>query len=256
MSASRCSKYRGSAISDPFVFTKKTVWMQRVGDAVRAGAAYYIQGATRFEKVPVTLQRFGARYHVNLGRASDLRARQAGQDVARWIGYHEESSGLVHWVLLYWPGTSPDPTERWMCPTVDRLQHSGYELVRITKVGASRPVWTWRYTKQRYQGLRDQLVGAIRLRQDAAVDQIIHSLARSPGFAGVRTQVKQLWRLIGAEWKRGRSMSEPLPNIPKNIGYVRRLPDAGASWSALAKRPTGWMERRNDGDESFEASTR
>jgi len=226
--------------------------MQRVADSVRVGAECYIQGATKLEKVPATLQRFGARYRVNLGRASDLRARQAGQDVGRWIGYLEERTGFVHWVLFYWPGAVPDPSERWMRPTVDRLGHTGYELVRITKSGANRPVWTWRYTKRQYQGLRDQLTGAIRLRQDAIIDQTIHNLARSPGFSGVRTQVKQLWRLVAAEWKRTRSQSEAPPEIPKNIGYVRRLPDKGARWTELLKRPK--PEGREHGQQLAKAS--
>ena len=40
--------------SNPFVFTKKTVYMQRIGDAVSKGATRYIQGV-----VPI-----GGSYHI------------------------------------------------------------------------------------------------------------------------------------------------------------------------------------------------
>ena len=80
------------------------------------------------------------------------------------------------------------------------------------------------------------MIELIRLHHDAVLNQWIYSTARSPGFAGVREQVKRLWKLLRAEWKRSRSNGELLPEIPKNIGYVRRLPDVGSPWSELMRR--------------------
>ena len=79
------------------------------------------------------------------------------------------------------------------------------------------------------------MLALVRLRHDALLKQWIHSTARTPGFAGSREQIKRLWALLRAEWKRSRSKGEPLPEIPKNIGYVRRLPDVGAPWSQLMR---------------------
>ena len=56
-----------------------------------------------------------------------------------------------------------------------------------------------------------------------------------PGFSGVRVQVKKLWDIVRAEWKRTRPRTEAVPEIPKNIGYVRRLPNVGMVWSELMK---------------------
>ncbi|MEL5849958.1 MAG: hypothetical protein U7M05_11435 [Candidatus Igneacidithiobacillus chanchocoensis] len=229
------SAYRGQPVSNPFIFTKKTVYMQRLGDAVRAGALHYISGSIPLAKAPFLAKKFSARYHLNLGKIADHRARHAGEDVARWLGWYDESSGFVHWTLFYFPGKTICREERWLNPFDTRIRLTGYELVRITKKGAKAPVITWKYTREQYRWLHDQIVFSIRGRQDAALDQLIFSLSKSPGFAGVREQVKGLWSIVKAEWKRTRSKSEPQPTIPQNIGYVRRLPDAGMLWSELMK---------------------
>jgi hypothetical protein len=235
-SNNRTSAYRGKAASNPWIFTKKTVWMQRVSDAVKAGAACYIQGSTRLDKVPFTVQKFASRYPTNLVSRTDLAARKRCETVQRWVGYLADS-GMVHWCLFCWPGTDFDPkSDQWRDPKTQRVKHTGYELVRITKPGSKLPVLTWRYEKGQFERLHDEIVQIIRLRQDARLEQMIHTLHRSPGFAGVRTQVKKLWDIIRAEWKRTRSKSEVMPEIPKNIGYVRRLPDVGALWSELMQK--------------------
>jgi len=220
--------------------------MQRVSDVVKAGAVYYIQGSTKLEKVPVTVQKFAARYKTNLTPRSDLAARKRGETVQRWIGYLDDS-GLVHWCLFVFPGKDFDPKlDQWRDPMArnQRVRHAGYELVRITKPGAKSPVLTWRYEKDQFESLHDEIVRVIRLRQDARLRQIIYTLHRSPGFAGVRSQVKKLFDIIRGEWKRSRAKFEVMPEIPKNIGYVRRLPDVGMLWSELMKK-TGKSLKRN-----------
>ncbi len=56
---------------------------------------------------------------------------------------------------------------------------------------------------------------------------------RSPGFAGVREQVKKFADLIEKEWSR--SGVGDMPPLPKGLGYVRRLPDKGKTLSKLIK---------------------
>jgi hypothetical protein len=211
--------------------------MQRVSDAVKAGAAYYIQGSTKLEKVPFLVQKFAARHPTNLTSRADLAARKRGETVQRWIGYLDES-GMVNWCLFVWPGKDFDPkSDQWRDPKEHRICHTNYELVRITKPGAKAPVWTWRYQKAQYEKLHNEIVQVIRVYQDARLEQIIYTLHRSPGFAGIRQQVKKLWDIVRKEWMRRRAKHQ-MPEIPKNIGYVRRLPDAGEMWSDLMKKPS------------------
>lgn len=227
------SAYRGAPSSNPFIFTKKTVYMQRLGDAVRAGALHYTAGSTPLARAPFLAQKFASRYLLNPGKIADHRARRAGEDVARWLGWFDEQSGLVQWTLFYFPGKAICREERWLNPFDERITLGGYELVRMTKPGAKAPVLTWKYKREQYRFLHDQVVFAIRGRQDAVLEQLVHSLSRSPGFAGVREQVKKLWAIVKAEWRRSRSKSEDPPKIPSTLGYVRRLPDVGMRWSDL-----------------------
>jgi len=238
---------RSSHPSNPFIFTSKTVFMQRIGDAVRAGALHYIRGTIKLNKAPFLVQKFAERYLVNAGRMQDMRARKAGEDTARWLAWMNENTGLVEWFLFYTPGKTICREERWKQPWEDRIHLTGYELVRLTKPGAKAPVITWRYTRDRYRELHDQIVFAIRGRQDAVLEQLNFSLSKSPGFAGVRDQVKGLWKITKDEWKRRRAKAELMPSIPQNIGYVRRLPDAGALWSELMQKTP--QKGASDGNE-------
>jgi hypothetical protein len=255
MSASnRTSAYRGKSPANPWLFTKKTVWMQRCIDAIKAGAKWYVQGSTRLEKVPHLVQKFSARHATNLTSRADLAARKHGQTAQRWLGYLDDS-GVVHWALFVWPSYDFNPkSDAWRDPVKDRFRHSGYEIVRITKPGAKAPVLTWRYQKDQFERLHDEIVQIIRLRQDARLEQMIYTLHRSPGFSGVRAQVKKLWDIIRAEWKRTRAKAEVMPEIPKSIGYVRRLPDLGALWSELMKSRS--TEGADDGEKPAQTRTR
>jgi hypothetical protein len=218
--------------ADPFVFTKKTVWMQRIADNVRAGSDRYISGKTDLKKIPHLVTKFSERYVLNAPRSTMALRRKQGQTTARWLGWYNAADGLVHWQLLA-RLAEPDG-ERWRDPTVDRIRvPGGYELIRKTRIGASAPAWTWKYSREQYQHLRDQMIELVRLRHDAILKQWIFSTHRTPGFAGSREQVKQLWKLLRSEWKRSRGKDEVMPEIPKNIGYVRRLPDVGQLWSQI-----------------------
>jgi len=245
---------RSSHPANPFIFTSKTAYMQRIGDAVRAGALHYINGTIKLNKAPFLVQKFAARYLVNAPRMQDMRARKAGEDTARWLAWMNENSGLVEWFLFYAPGKTICREERWKQPWEDRIHLTGYELVRLTKPGAKAPVITWRYTRDRYRELHDQIVFAIRGRQDVVLEQLNFSLSKSPGFAGVRDQVKGLWKITKNEWKRRRAKEEVMPPIPQNIGYVRRLPDVGLLWSELMKNQT--KKGVNDGSEPTQSGTR
>ena len=232
------------SLPDPFVFTKKTPYMQRIADIVRSDSVRYISGQIDPVKLGHLAAKFAARYAMPTGKVALLRAKRTSAGAARLLAWLDDSSGTIHWVLFYWPGDVPCAVEKWIDPKKQRISLTHYELVRITKPGTKAPVWTWKYERDQYHHLRDEIIAAIRLRQDARLEQIIHSLHRSPGFAGVREQVKSLWRLIKSEWRRVRSKNEPAPEIPKNIGYVRRLPDVGLPWSELMQSQPG----ANDGN--------
>jgi hypothetical protein len=212
---------------NPFILTKKTVFMQRIGDLVRNGHNIYVQGTIPLEKAGFLAAKFESRFQVERNKLEASRARKRGEHSARLLFWLPDDAEQVHWILLFCPGSVIDESEKWRHAISDRINITGYELVRLTKPGADHPVWTWRYTRSRYDELREAVVQAIRRKRDDELRQLIHTLWRSPGFSGIRAQVKRVGDVIRAEWKRTRSNSETMPEIPARLGYVRRLPDVG-----------------------------
>jgi hypothetical protein len=230
----RISQTRKSSPTNPFIFTKKGPWMQRIAATVGQGSRHYIQGVTKLEKVAFKCIDLHRRYKINSAKHHDLKSRRNHEPVARWFAWFDGTE-WVHWVLLVDHIDLSNEAENWRDATLDRIQFSGYELVRKTRSGAKNPSWTWQYTRIQEHAIRDQIVSAIRLRQNAQLDQIIYSLARTIGFAGARDQAKKCFKLIKSEWKRARSQSEALPDMPKFLGFLQMLKEKGELWSDLMK---------------------
>lgn len=212
-----------------FLFSKKTAWMQRLADLARYGYLFYVQGQIPHDKAFFMAQKFAIFYQTGQGRMDQSRQRKLGLATFRFLAWHDEKNDVVHWVLLRTDGEIPEEAthEKWRNLVDDRLVVAGgYELVRVTKLGTSKPVWTWRYTKTHYAALRESLIRDIRGRRDLPLKQLVHEIWRTPGFSAAREQVKQLKVLILAEWKRSRG-TDPLPEIPDRLGYVRKLADKG-----------------------------
>ncbi len=225
---------------NPLVYVKKTVWMQRISDNVAKGADRYIAGQTDPEKVPALVAKFDQRYVLNKPHSTMSLRRQQGRTTAYWRGWYNERDDLVHWVLL--AKTQEEDGEHWRDPTKDWIRVPiGMELVRLPRPvyeggkGRAGPSWTWRYTREQYEELREQMIDLVRGRDNFHLRQWIYNTHRTPGFAGARVQVKQLWKLLRGEWERSRGSSEALPEIPKTLGYVGRLANKGLSWSELMR---------------------
>ncbi|QLG88558.1 hypothetical protein HQ393_10060 [Chitinibacter bivalviorum] len=225
------------AKADFFVFTKKTSFMQRIADLVRSGHRRYVMGTISNEKAPFLVEKFTRLYDVNLPRLKACRRREKGSATARLLWWHDENRpAILTWILLVTDGDLLiDGLEKWQDPTEPkhRIRLTGYELVRITKRTEPKPVWTWRYDKERLQDLRNEVVIAIRQRHDHDLERLIALFWKSPGFAGIRDQVKAVGMLIKTDWKRTRKDGETMPAIPKHLGYVQRLADKGKPFSAF-----------------------
>ena len=217
---------------DPFVHTKKTTFMQRVADLVRSGHNLYVLGDLPLAKFATLASKFAQRYPIERGKLEASRGRKRGEASARLLAYQLDGEPQLHWILLYCQGTTEDHQEKWRDALVDRIELTGYELVRQTRVGAKHPAWTWHYTRKRNDELRSAILVAIRTRHDEQLRQLIQTIWRTPGFAGARAQVKKMEKLLRDDWKRNRG-SDELPEIPARLGYVRRLADVGKVWSEL-----------------------
>lgn len=221
--------------SNPFIFEYKTPFMQRIADVVRAGHVLYVMGTIPVEKAGFLAHKFETQFQAHLSKIESCRARKRGEGSSRLLFLHQGNGEDLTWVLLFQPGSAPDQSgQKWRDVLTDKIILTGYELVRHTRAGSSKPAWTWRYTLKQYDLLRDSIVNAIRNKRDMDLRQLMHSISRSPGFAGIREQVKKLNELIQSEWKRRRAKSELMP-ATLHHGYARRLPDRGCRLSELRR---------------------
>lgn len=222
--------------TDPFVITKKTVYMQRVSDLVRLNHTRYMVGQIQVKKAGFFAAKMDLFYNCFADKVTAHRIRKLGFCTARLLMYHPVGSGTITWILLATPGDFKVPdrgNETWLDPLKTRVGLTGYELVRHIRPGNADPSWTWRYNSERHDEIREMILMHIRRHNTQELEKLIAVLWRSPGFAGVREQVKKFGKLIQAEWKR--SGVGDIPEIPKILGSVRRLPDKGMVLSKLIK---------------------
>lgn len=253
---------RAAPASDPFIFLKRNAFLQRISDAVRNGYTLYVTGSTKVEKVAFKSQSMFERFNTNRSKTQEFRARAAGKTTARWLGFWEQGSELVTWILLVNPAEDVDKSEKWRDASKDKITVGNLELVRLSKpktvlqrveaeanpgavarkivrVKGGKEVWTWRYNRARYDSLRNDMVTLIRTKNDRLLQELIEQIWGTPSHWGMRDQVKKLEQLAKEEWKRTRRSGESLPTMPKNR-WLQRLTDSGCRWSHLMRniKPT------------------
>lgn len=213
-----------------WVFDHKAAFMQRLADYVRTGHQAYIQGTTETAKIFPTWEKLVQNNPVFNDRLKAFRAREKGEPTGRLLLYqNQKHPEKIHWFLLIHGTTDQLPAgEKWQHAEDPhhRIQFTGYELVRVTKEGASKPVWTWKYSQEKFQELRDYMVMAIRSRRDQDLKVLAESLFGTMGFSGSREQAKSLTKLAKDEWKRRRP-GETMPDMPLGFGWIRRKADKG-----------------------------
>ncbi len=223
-------------IENPFIFTKKAPFMQRIADLVRTGHTRYITGDIPIDKAGFFSAKMNFHYGCLNNNKSQFNTRQAGNCSARLLFYYADANPNLKWILLITLGNflTPDSGhERWISVTEERINITGYELVRYIREGKKDPTWTWRYSKRRETEIRNAILTAIRRHHTDELRQIVDTIWRSPAFHGVREQVKKLESFIKAEWQR--TSSGEVPALPKGLGYVRRLPDKGKRLTEILK---------------------
>lgn len=223
---------------DPFIFTRKTPYMQRIADLVRNNHSRYITGQIPIGKAGFFAAKMDLFYHCYADKVTNHRQRKLGFCSSRLLFLYTENNTNLTWILLVTPGDWPTPNEgneRWMDPEDPhtRVTLTGYELVRHIRQGNAEPSWTWRYNSTRHDEVRNAIIMSIRSKNTHELTKLIDTIWRSPGFAGVRAQVKKFGALIRGEWTR--SGVGDMPEVPSKVGSVRRIPDKGKPLSKLMK---------------------
>jgi hypothetical protein len=169
--------------------------LQRAADLVRSGHYAHATGVVDAEKAMSWARKAERYYAVLLDRNRRARAKVRGEGSA-YLLFHELEPGRLLWVLLVTDGDHPahrlEHLQHALEPT-QRLELFGYELVRLTKEGIDRPVWTWRMSAQSYEALRMRVIDTVRRGDALAVRQLISSLYRKHSAKPVVADRAQFW---------------------------------------------------------------
>ena len=212
---------------NPTVFDRKTVFMQRIADFVRLGYFHYAVGEVRVERAMPLASKFRRLYEVHLPRNQRAKNRADGEASAYCLWWRSHTDTVVFALLLTHGPHAARQLERLKDGSVreHRLILHDYELVQRPREGQARPAWTWRFTEDAYLGWRARVLEVVRGGNDFTVQQLVDDLMATPGFAGVREQVKKLKALFKSEWKRRRS-KQVAPVLPRQR-FVQRLENRG-----------------------------
>lgn len=221
---------------DPPVHVHKTVFMQRVLDAVSHGYHWHTSGTVPLDKAQRLAEKFGERYEIDRNQNQRAYAKRKGQSNARFFLYASPKATSLTWFLLVTDGDGCIHQE-------ERLRHAqdargrirldeDYELIRRTRKSdkGGGTVWSWRMTKDCERRWRERIILACRQSHTLAVTQTIGSLYRVPGFSGIREQTGALVALTRSEWRRRHGTLDALLTPPK-LPYIERMADTAVPLS-------------------------
>jgi hypothetical protein len=213
-----------SSAYDPIVFTSKTVYLQRVQEAVGDGYRYYASGTVPLESAPGLVRKFKAAYQVHVDKNERYRRKAAGLGNARLLlRFNEEQR--VDFLLLLTPGTHPaHQLEKLRDVQAGPLAYRELELVALTFKGRCKPSLTWRLDAATVASWRQRLHLYTAHYNRLELFRAWRSLYRTPGFAGIRRQVGELVSYWRGEWRQLRG-DAPCPiSYPHNETAYRARP--------------------------------
>lgn len=180
---------------DPKLPKNKTAAMSLVLQHTARGYRYWTGGQITAAKASRFATKFDAAYGV--GRTPQQRAyyRARGLAASALIILPRPKQPVADWVLLVTPGTSSATqleSLRDCAEQAGRLQFAGYELVQQPGDGGKMR-WTWRRPKLEMESWYALIDQQTRAAEHWKLQSSLQALAKSPGFAGVRTQTLRLF---------------------------------------------------------------
>lgn len=226
---------------DPPVHIHKTVFMQRVLDAVSHGYHWHTSGTVPLDKAQRLADKFAEHYAIHRNENQRAYAKRKRECNTRLFLYAPPQAKVLAWFLLATDGDGRIHEE-------ERLRHAqdargrirlddDYELIRRTRKSdkGGGTVWSWRMTKDCERRWRERIISACRQSHALAITQAIGSLYRVPGFSGIREQTGALIALARAEWRRRHGTLDALI-LPPKLPYIERLPDTSLALSQVIRQ--------------------
>lgn len=224
---------------DPLIQRRKTTVMQRIQQAASRGYSLYISGTIPAVKAQPLADKFAQKYKIDANENQRSYRRRLQKSNTFLFMYPKKDSTDILWWLMATEGTGAIHDEERLIKIFDKHNRltweNDYELVVLPKENSKHTV-TWRMTRRCYQDWNTRIRKSIRQKYtDDKVRQSIWSLARTPGFSGIRNQVKSLYKLLAAEWNRTRKKSSVMPPLPR-VNYVRGIKSETAPLSLVTRR--------------------
>lgn len=160
--------------------------LTRVLNFVPRGYCRAFSGAVAPEKVPQLAAKFDRLYGIADSPSQRHTRKRAGRASAVLVLYAPPGAPLVHWLVLCTEGSGLEGEALTALDKKPWLELAGYELVRHN--GAGRVSWTWRRPKAQMAEHHNMLRHLCGSQRWDAVGSYLASLARQPGFHGVRGQ--------------------------------------------------------------------
>lgn len=217
---------------NPLVLVGKTLFLQRIQEAVAAGYCHAFLGSLPLEKAQKVVDKFAEVYGVNAGKDERYRRRARGLGNASLILRFNEDASIDFALLVTEGEHAAHHLERLSDARLRPLRYQEFELVWLTIKGRSRPTLTWRLAPQGFEGWRARLHLHTARYDRVELYRDWFSLYRLPGFAGVRRQVGELVSYWRREWRQLRG------DAPCPVCYPH---------DEFRYRPLHGMARKEDG---------
>lgn len=193
---------------------------------VSRGYSRYTSGEIPSKKAETMYLKFSDRYGVAMTSPQKCRAKARGEANAFFVAWKD--GDIVHWWLLATKGEghiNSLETLHDVSAKKHRIEITGYELVQTTRLQTQKYQgglrWSWRMTKETYQGWEERLKTAVRHFSDDGMRQAIYSLKRVPVFSESRKQALALAKFAKDDWKRIRKDEWPYGDV--RLGWFGRF---------------------------------
>ena len=220
---------------DPLVIATKSVFLQRVQEAVAAGYHSYVFGTVRAGRAIPLVMKFAERYGVDLDKGARFRRKAQGLGNARLLLFSQDPTELEFFLMVSGGEHAAHALEKLEHVKRRPPEYHELELVQLTRTGAAAPSWTWRLKSEAVEGWRERLHLHTAHYDKRALYQDFFSLYRTIGFAGARKQVGELVAFWRREWRKLRG-DAPCPICyPHDEMRYRAIPrvtrgDDGMYW--------------------------
>jgi hypothetical protein len=221
---------------DPLVFTSKTVFLQRVQEAVCDGYRHWTMGSVPLAAAQKLARKFKAAYAVDVDKNERYRRKGLGMGNARLLFRWSEEQH-VDFMLLVSKGDHPaHQMEKLIDSARTPVTYRELELVALTFAGRSKPSMTWRMRADTVEAWQKRLHASTAHYNRRDLFLCWHSLYRTPGFAGIRKQVGDLVSFWRREWRQLRGDAPCPVCYPHNDLQFRGRPgiskgDDGMYWT-------------------------